>query len=290
LDNQRKKYEVANKSLYDARMNVLTFRNDDHARLIENERKSSLYNSHRRERAFFNPNVPNTSSTAPTIGKKYKMLGSILDLGNSIYKNTYPRVSDEPLKATTNYYKSAIGTEYKTYYENGFKVQEINPPTKNVIHVPGEYHELYRQYVTLDEVPSNIRAKFGSKNTESILKDQLKVHDTLSEIHNQSLVKKVDKSVNQESTRTDSSRIDNDYYDLGNHLRHCVSHGFPVLIRKSFKESVHNADVNKEYLADPHNTESPYRRKKDWLGKLMIRFCYTYFPQHRFTTFLLINN
>jgi hypothetical protein len=147
------------------------------------------------------------SSTVPTAGKKYKMMGSILDLGNSIYKNTYPRASDEPFKATTNYYKSAIGTEYKTYYENGFKVQEINPPTKNVIHVPGEYHELYRQYVTLDEVPSNIRARFGSKNTESLLKDQLKVHDTLSEIHNQSLVKKVDKSTSQEPTKASSFRF-----------------------------------------------------------------------------------
>jgi len=253
-------------------MKVLTFRNADPERVIENERKSSFYNGNRRERAFFNPNAPNLSSTTPTVGvgKKYKMMGSILDLGNSIYKNTYPRTSDEPFKATTNYYKSAIGTEYKTYYENGFKVQEINPPTKNVIHVPGEYHELYRQYVTLDEVPSNIRAKFGSKNTESLLKDQLKVHDTLSEIHNQSLVKKIDKSTSRESTRTSPHKIDNDYYDLSNHLRHCVSHGYPVLIRKSFKESVHNADVSKEYLADPRNLESPYRRKKDWLGKLMM--------------------
>jgi hypothetical protein len=83
---------------------------------------------------------------------------------------------------------------------------------------------------------------------------------------------------------------------LSNHLRHCVSHGYPVLIRKSYKESVHNADVSKEYLADPRNLESPYRRKKDWLGKFMIHLIINvYFFPHRFlfqnTVYkLLINN
>ena len=54
---------------------------------------------------------------------------------------------------------------------------------------------------------------------------------------------------------------------LSNYLRHAVCHGYPDLKKRSFKESVHNADVNKEYLADPENYTLKNRRKKDWLGE-----------------------
>lgn len=70
-----------------------------------------------------------------------------------------------------------------------------------------------------------------------------------------------------------SSAIDTSvatYYDLSNHLRHAVSRGYPKSARKSHKQTVHNLELSQMFLADKENVESPYRRKKDWLCKMLI--------------------
>lgn len=67
------------------------------------------------------------------------------------------------------------------------------------------------------------------------------------------------------------------YYDLSNHLRHAVSRGYPKASRQSHKQSVHNLQVSKMFLAEKENVDSPYRRQKDWLSKFFfINFLFTY--------------
>lgn len=170
-------------------------------------------------------------------------------------------------------YLAADGTVHKQYVNDGLHVSEADHPTKNVIHIPGKYHEHYRQWLSVDEVPLNLKHKFGTQQTSELLKDELKVHDTLSHIHNRGHVDK--KSIKDDSDElvpemlpTDEpSESIRDYYDLGNHLRYVIGHGYPLPNLTSQKEYVHNANVSKEYLSDWSNVESPYRRKKDWLSK-----------------------
>lgn len=85
--------------------------------------------------------------------------------------------------------RSADGTVYK-HFERGDRSKEvvIDYPTQNIIHIPGKYHEHYRQTVSHNEIPANIKAKFGSRNTRELLKDELKVHDTLSKIYNTGII------------------------------------------------------------------------------------------------------
>lgn len=83
-----------------------------------------------------------------------------------------------------NIYRAADGTVYRHYHKDNADTIVANYPTKNVIHVPGRYHEHYRQWATFDEIPTNIKAKFGTNDTKELLKDELRVHDTLSEIYN----------------------------------------------------------------------------------------------------------
>jgi hypothetical protein len=178
-------------------------------------------------------------------------------------------------------YRSADGTIYKHYKlidTDNVQVKEAEYPTKNVIHIPGKYHEYYRQWLNLNQVPKNLQHKFGSKQTAKLLENEIKVNDTLSQIHNRGMEKKSIKddpcSVRNDDGKDESSESVCDYYDLGNHLRHVISHGYPdaSLIKSSFKESVHNESVSQQYLSDWSNVESPYRRKKDWLSKYEFYF------------------
>lgn len=172
-------------------------------------------------------------------------------------------------------YRAADGTVYKYYtpLSNDIKIEEINYPTKNVIHIPGKYHEHYRQWANVDEIPTNIKHKFGSRRTNELLKDELKVHDTLSQIYNTGLNRKHMEipQPSEEAQENTNELIDNEsvstYYDLSNHLRYVISRGYPILARTSHKQDIHNWNLNKEFLADfKENVESPYRRKKDWLS------------------------
>jgi hypothetical protein len=43
--------------------------------------------------------------------------------------------------------------------------------------VPGKYHELYRSSVDSSEVPQNIRHKFGTNQTEQLLRLDLNSFD-----------------------------------------------------------------------------------------------------------------
>ena len=67
-------------------------------------------------------------------------------------------------------YRSADGTQFKHITSNGLQTTVIDYPSKNVIHIPGKYHELYRTSVEINEIPQNIKHKFGSIQTEQLLK------------------------------------------------------------------------------------------------------------------------
>jgi hypothetical protein len=92
------------------------------------------------------------------------------------------------------------------------------------------------------------------------------VHDTLSKIYNSGIIKKKEKpnsieNENEIASSSENKKEINQYYDLGNHLRFSIGHGYPEVITKSSKELCHNADINKLYLSDPKNFTSTYRRK-----------------------------
>jgi hypothetical protein len=193
-------------------------------------------------------------------------------------------------------YKSANGTVFKHYSvsgENQMKIEQIDYPTKNVIHVPGKYHEHYRQYASVEEIPQNLRHKFRTRETEKLLKDEIKVHDTLAKIYNQGVYRKQNKEkdeLNKIENITNISAYNkndkhHDYNELGNILRHTVSHGIPITFNTGLKEEVHNNEVSKLYLSDPSNIESPYRRKKDWLS--MYIGSYYFF---KFLSFCKVND
>ncbi|CAF1044142.1 unnamed protein product [Brachionus calyciflorus] len=166
-------------------------------------------------------------------------------------------------------YKAADGTTYKHLHSNNGITIETTFPSKNVIHVPGKYHELYRQWITNNDIPQNIRHKFGTKQTEYLLSNQIKVHDTLAKIHNTGIIKKnaeqFDKSI---LNLNEKDVLTNEYYDLGNHLRHSIAHGYPTIYHTGLKESIHNVDVNKKHMENwQKNVITPHRRKTDWLIK-----------------------
>ena len=213
-----------------------------------------------------------------------------------------------------NVYKAADGTVYKHYDAGTHFVEEIDYPTKNVIHIPNKYHERYRQSLNVTEVPQNIKHKFGTAQTARLLDDQVRVHSALSKIYNSGIIKKYDKTdervlatqrvdgdaqrtaaaalakagvtiverpttsarrhrkEKEENTSIDTTAGGTDYYDLGNHLRHVIAHGYPQRAGKSWSKWVHNADLSKEFLSDVKNVDSPYRRHKDWLGNWLFRF------------------
>ena len=51
-----------------------------------------------------------------------------------------------------------------------------------------------------------------------------------------------------------------------NYLRHSICHGYPSINNLTTNKMSYNDLVSKEHLSDASNIESPFRRKKDWLG------------------------
>lgn len=187
-------------------------------------------------------------------------------------KNTLKESSIFPNEC--EFYKSADGTQYKRMGTGDGCIETTVDFPKNVLHIPGKYHEHYRHCVVAEEIPQNLKAKFGSKHTEYLLKDQVKVHDTLSAIQNHGIIKKVDKTKSEHYENDD--RMSNprapgnkneDYLDLGNYLRHAVCHGYPTINARGTTFYDYNPETNREFLSDKDNYTKQNRRTKDWLGK-----------------------
>ncbi len=224
----------------------------------------------------------NPSSQTEQLG--YKLNGSILDL---TYKNPKPQLKNPQEMSTLSVTKS----DYKSNLE---EIQDYN--SIQMKHMNSYYpsrDQLLENYkssnndrvnstisskssISFDEIPQNLKAKFKEKQVAELMKDQRKVDDTISKLQIiEDAKKRINKFVgNEELTRPVSATIDPKqnavYYDLSNYLRHAVCHGYPDLKKRSFKESVHNGNVNKEYLSDPDNYTLKNRRQKDWLGKFIL--------------------
>lgn len=170
-------------------------------------------------------------------------------------------------------YTSANGITYERTSSDGVVQTTLDFP-KNALDIPGKYHELYRHSVVSDEIPQNIRHKFGSKDTKQLLADQVKVHDTLSSIQNAGIIKKVDRTKSTSYLNTDKIMVEKyspahkneDYLDLGNYLRHAVCRGFPLVNSKGTTFYDYNPDTSKKFLHDKDNFQNANRRTKDWLG------------------------
>ena len=98
----------------------------------------------------------------------------------------------------------------------------------------------------------------------------MKVHDTLSSIQNSGIIKKVDRTKENEMdkyrTRNNPKNKNEDYLDLGNYLRHTVSHGYPMVDSRGTTFYDYSPDTNQKFLSDKNNYTSPHRRTKDYLG------------------------
>ena len=233
------------------------------------------YNNLRKAKSSYaiNPRNSSRENTSELNLNSYKLLGNVMDSQSN--RTFQPNVLFNSLdKIPAEVYKAADGTVFKRYETNGEQIDVIDYPSKNVIHTPGKYHELYRTSLKPDEVPSNIKHKYGARETNNLLENQVKVHDTISAIQNYGVHKKTNKDnlianeLEKEMGLVLNKKKENSYYDLGNYLRHAVCHGYPSMIKTTLKEDVHSGDVNKQHLSDLKNIESPYRRKKDWLGNL----------------------
>ena len=224
-------------------------------------------------RAHTSMYFPNNKKQDYFATKSYNLQNELL-VTTKPHKKQQLRVHKRECKPNQDCYTSADETIYKHYTgPNRSRIEEVDYPTKNVIHVPGKYHELYRQSATFDEIPQNLKHKFRAQSTSELLKDEIKVHDTLAKIYNVGVNKKFDHQVDEKkeidtiaraSTAVDKYR---DYNDLGHLLRHTVAHGNPTVYHTGLKEEVHNDEVSKLYLSDQKNIDSPYRRKTDWLSK-----------------------
>ena len=123
-----------------------------------------------------------------------------------------------------------------------------------------------------------MKHKFGTNDTNDLLKDQVKVHDGLSSIQNKGIIKKNDKTKiiefdNNEVRleKYETGKSNEDYLDLGNHLRHTVSHGYPMVNCKSTTYYDFNSDISKKFLTEKNNYTSSNRRTKDWLSKFLFK-------------------
>ncbi len=137
---------------------------------------------------------------------------------------------------------------------------------------------MYIQILLWNINSCNLRHKFGDQDINDVLKDQVKVHDTLSLIQNAGIIKKADQAISQPDLRSglvknnDYYRKNEDYLDLGNYLRHAICHGFPIMGLRSTTSYDFNPNINKEYLSDKMNIDSKYRKRKDYHGKFLCIF------------------
>ena len=207
---------------------------------------------------------------------EYKLNGSILDLS---YKNPKlaSKTREKTLSSTHSDYKNnleeqndynAIQMKYmNAYYPSRDQLVDNFKTTNDRINSTISS----KSSLSIDEIPQNLKHKFKTKQAIDLMKSQEKVERTIAKLQTIEDAKKHKFVGNEELTRPVSATIDPKqnavYYDLSNYLRHAICHGYPDLKKRSFKEHVHNANVNKEYLSDPDNYTLQNRRKKDWLGK-----------------------
>jgi hypothetical protein len=126
----------------------------------------------------------------------------------------------------------------------------------------------------LSNVPSNIKHKFGSRLTDELLSEQVKVNQSLAGINKQNKVSvwlPVEKPMKDDVTvdefvKKDEAKNTEPLEDISNYLRSAICHGLPMKKNMTSKQLIHSAFVNKQHLSDPNNYNSPNRRKKDWLG------------------------
>jgi hypothetical protein len=221
--------------------------------------------------------------------KSFEVAGENNNNNNNNYYYYYPKnlLAHRPTTAllnlpkTNDFHHSADGTNYITYENGNYKYKIADYPNENSVYIPGTYRELYRTSLVDNEVPLNIKAKFGSKQTSQLLDDQVKVHDTLSRILNRGCFRK--SSNNSLMHRQDDAAVGvaerkkSDYTELGAYLRHSFCNGNPKPVKKSTTKLVHNSALSKEFLSDKKNFDSPHRRKKDWLSKKIdFFFVFTY--------------
>jgi hypothetical protein len=281
LAKQKVRFNDANQILRDAQNSALSFNNPVYSNPQTNKIQVEDYNSMRKTKSSLAFQNRRKDTEVFSSISNYKLNGNILNNYSTFQPSASfitPRLDDEPNLQFVENYVSADGTEYKIYNApSGHTVKQVNCPTRNIIHVPGKYHEHYRNTVVESEVPQNIKHKFRAVHADELLKDQLKVHDTLSQIQNSGIIKKNDKTedvMNSNNIEFKMEKKLSDYYDLGNHLRHAISHGYPTVYKVSHKEDVHNNDVSKEYLSEwDLNVKTPWRRRKDWIGNFLIEFC-----------------
>ncbi len=119
-----------------------------------------------------------------------------------------------------------------------------------------------------EEIPQNIRHKFGTNETEKLLQDQLKVHDTLSNIQNKGINKKVDKSLSCDNNVVNRKNLNGNMnlIDFSTSCSPYVAHENPFMYSKSTTAVDFNADINKEYLSDKKNLSPNHRQRLDSLG------------------------
>lgn len=269
----RQKFFLNNDNSY---LNTYSF-NGLNPGLKANKSQTQDYNNLRKYTSSFEATTDKTKNVYAN-EQSYELNGNAVEVAKTSLYNPPTIVDNRTMSENVpnvESYKAADGTIYKIFNTPDGVTREANYPTKNVIHVPGKYHELYRQWASSDEIPQNIRHRFGTYDTERLLADKIKVHDTLSKIHNTGIIKKKVKEEENELNVNKNERdvVINEYYDLGNHLRHAIGHGYPTVYKTGHRESIHNEDVNKKHMENWNkNVITPHRRKTDWLSKLKFNF------------------
>jgi hypothetical protein len=99
------------------------------------------------------------------------------------------------------------------------------------------------------QAKSSAKKRFGSVEEDSFKRLTKQEYDNM-----------IDEEKSKEIIPPEKKQEINQYYDLGNHLRFSICHGYPEIITKSSKELCHNGEISKIYLSDPKNVNSIYRR------------------------------
>ena len=243
LSKRKEKLNTTQKEINEIKNDALNFNfSSPRITLKTNQAQVQNYNNFRRSQSekFYDLGVRSPHREGPDNLHGYLLNGNLMDITNP--RNKWFTNKPKPVE----FYKSANGTFYQNIDMGDKRIEIIDYPSKNVIHMPGKgYHEYYRTSLENHEVPENLKAKFGTKQTEKLLEDRLKVHDTLSKIQNSGINKKHDKLLLNERLGVETEdgtkvtvaaaepaekkdakhRASPAYNDLSNYLRHSVQHG-----------------------------------------------------------------
>lgn len=137
-------------------------------------------------------------------------------------------------------------TPLKTFVDDKLKVEkyEIDGKNYDVYELlPDNSANTQETKISINTIPLNIRAKFGTKIANELLKDEKKVEETLSSMRQE--IKVVEKPIETRAKSSHSNHIKQNaqYYDLSNYLRHNICHGYPQNYRESLMKYDYNADV-----------------------------------------------